>query len=417
VTGQALVIARVFPPQVGGSGRFLWEIYRRQPASDVCVAAGQHAGSHAFDVAAPMEVVRLPLHVRNWGLAPAGFVGYLANYLRLRRLVRRRQIASLHAASLLPEGFLAWMLHRTTGLPMLCFIHGEELEIAAASRELSWMAGRVVAAAHTIVANSENTRRLIVGYWPAARDKIVVLTPGVDVERFLPAEPSAAVRARLGWTGRRVVLTAGRLQERKGHANFVRALPEIRQAVPDVLYAIAGDGQERESLEALVDAVGVRGCVKFHGELNDAALIECYQQCELFVLPNRTAGRDIEGFGMVLVEAQACGKPVIAGDSGGAPETVRAPETGLVVDCERPENIVEPVVRLLLNAGLRTSMGAAARQWTLERFDWCTLAARAKGVFASLTTGGGTTVATPQDDDLTTTVANADNNGVLAELR
>ena len=124
------------------------------------------------------------------------------------------------------------------------------------------------------------------------------------------------MRARLEWTGRRVVLTVGALQKRKGQDMMIRALPAIRQRCPDVLYAIVGEGWERPYLESLVAELSVADLVQFRATPADDELIECYQQCDLFALPNRQVGWDFEGFGIVLLEAQACGKPVVTGQSG-----------------------------------------------------------------------------------------------------
>jgi phosphatidylinositol alpha-1,6-mannosyltransferase len=379
---KTLVISRVFPPQVGGSGRFLWEVYRRQPAHEYCFAVGEHAGSEAFDRECPFVIERLPLHVGNWGLLPFGFPAYLANYWRLRKFALRERVVAVHAATLFPEGLLGLALSRKLGAPFVCFVHGEETPTAAASRELSWLARRILNGARRIIANSENTRRMILRYWPVDEKNVTVITPGVDVQRFRPAARDAAIRDRLGWTGRRVVLTAGRLQERKGHDHLLRALPAIRAAVPDVLYAIAGDGERRGALEALTATLGLGDCVQFLGELRDEPLIECYQQCDLLALPNREVNGDFEGFGMVLVEAQACGRPVVAGASGGTAETLRAGETGRVVDCTRPELLAETLIDLLGQPDRLDAMGAAGRQWAVEQFDWDVLAARARDVFS-----------------------------------
>ena len=109
---------------------------------------------------------------------------------------------------------------------------------------------------------------------------------------------------------------------------MIRALRQIRQSIPDVLYSIVGDGKERQRLEVLAPTKELRDHVQFRGEASDAEMIECYQQCDLFALPNREVAGEFEGFGMVLLEAQACGKPVLAGTSGGTSETMRIPETG-----------------------------------------------------------------------------------------
>src|SRR5207244_9944163 len=128
-----------------------------------------------------------------------------------------------------------------------------------------------------------------------------------------------------------------------------------------VLYAIIGEGEERLALDSLVRELRLENNVKFHGELQEATLRTCYQQCDLFALPNRRVGEDFEGFGMVLLEAQACGKPVLAGASGGTAETMRIPETGRVVCCDGPNELAALVIELLANPERRGQMGKAAR--------------------------------------------------------
>src|SRR5207247_1490890 len=140
---------------------------------------------------------------------------------------------------------------------------------------------------------------------------------------------------------------------------------------------------ERERLKALVVKEGLCEHVQFRGEPDDDELIRCYQQCDLFVLPNRQVGQDIEGFGMVLLEAQACGKPVVAGASGGTAETSRLSESGCIVCCDEPEGLARVVTELLLADGRRQIMGKAARRWVVDNFDWQRLSHRAREIFAS----------------------------------
>jgi phosphatidylinositol alpha-1,6-mannosyltransferase len=178
-------------------------------------------------------------------------------------------------------------------------------------------------------------------------------------------------------------LTVGRLQKRKGHDTMIRALQTIREQIPDVLYAIVGDGEERQPLESLVRELEMSDHVRFMGEIVDRALIQCYQQCDLFVLPNRQVGQDIEGFGMVLVEAQSCGKPVIAGASGGTAETMQIPETGQVVDCTKPDELSRAIAHRLADPQQLERMGECARNWAISRFDWWSIAKRASQLFES----------------------------------
>ena len=163
---------------------------------------------------------------------------------------------------------------------------------------------------------------------------------------------------------------------------MIESLSRIKQAIPNVLYAIVGDGEERPRLERLADELGVREQVHFYSEVTDDFLVQAYQQCDLFVLPNRTVGHDIEGFGMVLLEAQACGKAVVAGDSGGTRETMRPGVSGTVIDCTSPEIIATEITRLLADPLARATMGRAARQWVVDNFDWNALFQQAADVFS-----------------------------------
>jgi phosphatidylinositol alpha-1,6-mannosyltransferase len=179
-----------------------------------------------------------------------------------------------------------------------------------------------------------------------------------------------------------VVLTVSRLERRKGHDRLIRAVGRIRETMPDVLYAIVGDGEERPVLEALVAREGLGGQVQLLGQLDDEALVRCYQQCDVFVLPNRQVGRDVEGFGLVLLEAQACGKAVVAGASGGTAETMRVGETGLVVPCDGPNELAAVVAELLADPERLNCMGRSARRWAVEQFDWEVLSRAARRLFA-----------------------------------
>ncbi len=170
-----------------------------------------------------------------------------------------------------------------------------------------------------------------------------------------------------------MILTVGALQKRKGQDMLIRALPAIRARVPNVLYAIAGEGWERGYLEALAREQGVDDIVQFNGAPPLPELLEHYQQCNLFALPNRRVGWDFEGFGIVLLEAQSCGKAVIAGRSGGTAETMDPGVTGELVDCEAPEALGETIAGLLNAPGRLADMGARARQWAVSRFDWSVL--------------------------------------------
>lgn len=366
----ALLLTENFPPIVGGSARWFWELYRRLPRESVLIAAGCHPGAGEFDRGHDLRVVRLPLSFSDLGVL-SSWRHYRRAARAVRQLIARDQVRRVHCGRVLPEGWIAYRC----GQPYGCYVHGEELGTSATSRELTWMTRRVLAGAALLIANSRNTAALLEVQWGVPSDRIAVVAPGVDHTRFIPAPRDDQVRANLGWGSRLVVLTVGRLQRRKGHDRMIEAVAMLRNGFPTLLYAIVGDGAERGALEAQVRSAGVAAHVRFHGEIDDAQLIRAYQQCDLFVLPNRTeAGGDIEGFGMVLLEAQACGRAVLAGDSGGTAEAVRAGETGVLADCTRADRLAAAVAELLADDARRERMGAAGRQWTARE---CTFDVRA----------------------------------------
>jgi phosphatidylinositol alpha-1,6-mannosyltransferase len=235
-----------------------------------------------------------------------------------------------------------------------------------------------------VIASSNFARELLLRDWPVPQEKTRLLHPGVDCSYFQPAPPDAEVRKRLGWNGRQVILTVGRLQRRKGQDVMIEVVARLRDRFPNLLYAIVGDGEEKARLTELVARHGVGSQVQFLGEVKDAELLRCYQQCDLFALPNRAVGRDVEGFGIVLLEAQACGRPVLAGASGGTAETLKPGETGVLVACDRPDEPAAALAELLADPEKLNRMGQAGRAWVEEKFNWPSLAAEAQRMFASL---------------------------------
>ncbi len=379
---RTLLISEIFPPKTGGSGRWFWEIYRRLPQEEFLIAAGEDIHADAFDQTHDRKIWRVPLTLNQWGvLSVGGLSGYWKASSRIAEIVRSHRVQMVHCGRCLPEGMLGLWLKTKRGIPYACFAHGEDITCATYSREHSWLTRRVLRNAAYVIPNSQNTKRILQEEWKVPEDRIHLLHPGVDTNYFVPAAPDSMIREQLGWADRPVILTVGRLQKRKGQDHLILALSKIREVIPHILYSIVGDGAERETLVNLVEKTGLQNHVQFQGEVSDEILLRSYQQCDLFALPNRQVGKDIEGFGMVLLEAQACGKPVLAGDSGGTAETMRIPETGRVVNCESPELLASTVVELLETPHRLLEMGSNSRSWVVSQFDWTALSLQARELF------------------------------------
>lgn len=377
-----LLLSRIFPPETGGSGRWFYEIYRRLNDIDVTVIAGEHPQAAAFDGRCELPVRRTMLNFSDWGTFNLqGYRRYREAAKACRELVNTRSFDAIHAGSLLPDGWLVRKLARKANIAYVVYMHGEETCFATQSRQLKWMGQKILKGAEQIIANSENTAGLIDEFWEIPSGKVRILNPGVNCSVFQPTQQDAGVREKLGWGDRPVILTVGRLQQRKGQATMMKAMPQLLQQHPELLYCIVGDGDERSSLTEMIHQLGLTSHVQFRHECSDKELVQCYQQCDLFVLPNREINGDIEGFGMVLLEAQACGKPVIAGNSGGTAETMIPGSTGHLVDCRTEDELIPMISHLLDDRSHREVMGAEARKWVSGRFDWLPLSEAAEKCF------------------------------------
>lgn len=378
----SLVISEVFPPQHGGSGKWLWEIYRRQPAFQYLMAVGNSKGSDETDQQYPQLIQRVSLEMKNRSPRSVDSLrSYLKQICMLRRLVKQNSIRTVHAARPLSEGLIARCLYALTGVPYLCFVHGEDVNVALTSRELKLLTSSVLANSRCLIVNSSFTKQLLMNDWKIKEEKIAMMNPGVDTSYFAPILQET--QRPDGWQGKFVILTVGRLQQRKGQDMMLRALALLRSEFPELYYVVAGDGEDCKNLIRLAQQLEVANMVEFAGAIDEETLRTYYRICDLFVLANRSIGKDVEGFGMVLLEAQACGKPVIAGMSGGTSETMLVGESGFVVDCTTPEVLAESIRLLIRDPARRERMGAVARQHTLDSFDWTLQAARAETVFSS----------------------------------
>lgn len=376
---KILLMSEIFPPTHGGSGRWFSEIYSRFPRQGVAFLVGANDASSGVDSRSAHPIYRFELSSTEWGLRSlTGLRFYWRVWRKLKSVVKAENIDQVHCGRVLPEGLPAMMLKISSGIPYSCYVHGEDVETALSSRELTWLTQQVMNRAERIVCNSENSFRILKEKWGLGEEKCIVMTPGVDVDHFCPGQNSPKPQ---GWEGKINILTVGRLQRRKGQDMMIRALPMLASAFPNINYAIVGGGHERQALEALADEMGVTAMVQFLGEVDDAQMVACYRHCDLFALPNRRVGNDDEGFGMVLLEAQSCGRPVLAGASGGTRETLEDGVTGILVDCTAPENIVDAVTELLGSPEKLDRMGDAGRQYVESRFSWETLAQRARDIF------------------------------------
>jgi phosphatidylinositol alpha-1,6-mannosyltransferase len=377
---KVLVLTENFPPKSGGSGRWFWELYSRLPKEDYIIVTDT-VEDNSIDKQIENTIIRIPLKCAEWGFKSfCGLGFYWRSVKAVNKLIKQHQITHIHCGRVMHEGVIAWLVSLFTKVQIVCCIHGEDIETAATSREQSLMVKQVCGKADMLICNSLNSQNIArrLNYDPG---NTVVLHPGADCERFIPVPSDLEFKQHMRWAEHSVILTVGRLQARKGHDKMIEAMPNILAAHPKTLYCIIGDGDQKPRLLELVVELQLEKNVLFLNEISDEQMIKCYQQCDIFILPNRTIANDIEGFGMVLVEAQACGKVVIAGDSWGTVETMLPEQTGFIIDCTKSDVISTTINKLLSNAALTKSMGEKGVTFVNEMFDWKSHVVKAKKLF------------------------------------
>lgn len=357
-----------FPPRAGGIQTYLHELTMALPAGEVAVYAPDWPGAAAFDAQLPFPVVRHPGTL----MLPTPLVLHRAAGL-LREL--RCETAWFGAAA--PLALLGPALRRAGARRVVASSHGHEVGwsmLPAARIALR----RIGTDADVVTAVSGYTRRRVAAaFGPQAA--LELLPPGVDCTTFHP-DPAARAeirrRHRLGEAP--VVVCVSRLVARKGQDTLVRALPAIRRQVPGAMLLFVGGGPRRAALHRLAESGGVADAVVCTGPVPWAELPAHYAAGDVFAMPCRTRGRglDVEGLGLVYLEAAATGLPVVAGDAGGARETVRAEDTGDLVDGRDVAAVARIVGALLADPERAAAMGRRGRHWMLQEWSWACRAQR-----------------------------------------
>ncbi|WP_405781434.1 glycosyltransferase family 4 protein [Streptomyces sp. NBC_00859] len=373
---KTLIVTNDFPPRPGGIQAFLHNMaLRLEPGRIVVYASTWKRGSEgaaataAFDADQPFTVVR----DRSTMLLPTPRVT-----ARASGLLREHGCTAVWFGAAAPLGLMAPALRRAGAERIVATTHGHEAGWAQlpGARQLLRRIGR---GTDTLTYLGEYTRSRIAGaLTPEAAARMVQLPPGVDEETFHPGSGGAQVRARLGLTDRPVVVCVSRLVPRKGQDTLILAMPRILRQVPDAVLLIVGGGPYAGDLEKLAADTGVAGSVRFTGPVPWAELPAHFGAGDVFAMPCRTrrGGLDVEGLGIVYLEASATGLPVVAGDSGGAPDAVLDGETGWVVRGGSADDAADRIVTLLQDPGLRRRMGERGRAWVEEKWRWDLLAGK-----------------------------------------
>jgi phosphatidyl-myo-inositol dimannoside synthase len=366
--GRTLLITNDFPPRPGGIQQFVHNLAVRRPAGSLVVYASTWEGAAKFDAEQPFEVVRDSSSL----LLPTPAVAR-----RTAALARAYDCDTVWFGAAAPLGLLAGGLRRRTGITRaVALSHGHEIGWAALPGARPLL--RRIARDNDVVTYLTDYQRVRLDRALHGLTELRRLAPGVDADTFHPSVDGGAVRDRYGLGDRPVIVCVSRLVPRKGQDMLIRALPLIRREIPEAALLLVSGGPYRRKLEALAAEHRVSADVIFTGSVPWSELPAHYAAGDVYAMPCRTraAGLDVEGLGIVYLEASATGLPVVGGDSGGAPDAVLDGETGFVVGGRDVPGLAGRLVELLGNPEKARAMGAAGRAWVEREWRWETQAAR-----------------------------------------
>lgn len=364
---KILFVTNDFGPRAGGIQSFIMGLVERLPTDSVTVFTSSQGDTSAYDAKWRGDYGVAVIRDRSRMLLPTPRV---ARALKL--VAQQGGFAAACFGAAAPLGLLASTLRKTGITRIVSLTHGHEVWWAKVF-PFSLAIRRIGDTVDVLTYLGEFTRcNISPALSPKAREAMVQIAPGIDTAHFSPAAMPSQLRNELGLSNKSVIVSVGRLVPRKGQDRLIEALPIIRNAIPNVHLLLVGEGSYRKTLEKLVEEKQVKDLVTFVGRVAYTKLPAYFRCGDIFAMPTRSrmAGLEVEGLGIVYLEASGCGLPVIAGNSGGAPDAVVDGVTGVVVDGTNINEIAAAIVRVLSDPAKMKAMGAAGNEWVTSNWSW-----------------------------------------------
>ena len=366
VSSPVLFVTNDFGPRAGGIETFVIGLIERRPFGQTIVYTSAQAGSEEYDKVWKSDFGVTVIRDRAKILLPTPRVAR-----NVARIIKESdiQVAAFGAAA--PLGLLSASMKRAGVQKTVALTHGHEVWWAKVF-PFNLALRKIGTSVDSLTYLGEFTQRAIArSLSKAAAQKMVKIAPGIDVDHFSPQD-SSQLRRDLHLENKRVIVSVGRLVHRKGQDHLIQSLPEILKSVPDAHILMVGQGPYLSHLKKLVEDLNVVDHVSFIGRIQYAQLPQYICAGDVFAMPSRSRffGLEVEGLGIVYLEASACGLPVIAGSSGGAPDAVLEGVTGIVVDGENNNEIAAAAIKLLNDLDGAKAMGLAGREWIIENWRW-----------------------------------------------
>lgn len=379
---KILVVAPQFPPTIGGIASYSYEVTRAlvRCGEEVTVLTAAPKMSSELTSHPSCDLVSIswlsPVFKLRFLIGMSARIVVLFFYTAWITIVKK---IDLIYCTYYEAGVGARLVSKLTGKPYFLTVHDmEATNPKGIVGKLVWFSLKG-SSGFIVLAKHQRDGLLKLG---VSDDKIHVVPHGVDSQKFSPASFSQEIVDRLALGNKNTILTVGNLVERKGHDMVLKSLPKVLREVPDTVYLIVGDGERKQKLKELVDELDLGEHVIFTGRVTDKELPNYYNTCDVFIMPSREIGSDIEGFGIVYLEASACAKPVIGGRSGGVSDAVEDGVSGTLVDPLNVDEISQALITLLTDDELAMRLGRQGRKRIEEEFDQSAMAKKLIQVFA-----------------------------------
>ena len=366
VSNPVLFVTNDFGPRAGGIETFIIGLIQRRPYGQTIVYTSSQEGSEQFDAEWLANYGVRVIRDRSKILLPTPRVLF-----HLKKIIRKEGITTAAFGAAAPLGLLSAGMKRYGVKRTVALTHGHEVWWAKVF-PFNLLLRRIGSTVDVLTYLGDFTRNAISkGLTVKAQGAMVKIAPGIDVDHFTPTNASV-LRDSLGIAEKKVIVSVGRLVHRKGQDHLIEAMPEILKSVPSAHLLLVGEGPYRKYLEKLVKEHKLATSVTFIGRIQYKDLPMYLCAGDIFAMPSRSRlmGLEVEGLGIVYLEANSCGLPVLAGNSGGAPDAVIQNKTGLVVNGTNNKQIASAAIELLTNVEFSQRMGLAGRQWIIDNWRW-----------------------------------------------
>jgi phosphatidylinositol alpha-1,6-mannosyltransferase len=341
-------------------------LIERRPFGQTIVYTSAQTNSEQYDAVWLANYGVRVIRDRSKILLPTPRVAF-----HLKKIIRKEGITTTAFWAAAPLGLLSAGMKRAGVVRTVALTHGHEVWWAKVF-PFNLLLRRIGSTVDVLTFLGEFTRSAISkGLTAKAQASMVKIAPGIDVDHFIPTD-ATVLRNSLELSDKKVIVSVGRLVHRKGQDHLIEAMPEILKSIPQAHLLLVGEGPYREHLQTLVKKHNLEASVTFIGRIQYKDLPTYICVGDIFAMPSRSRlmGLEVEGLGIVYLEASSCGLPVLAGDSGGAPDALVQNETGLVVNGTDDQQIATAAIKLLTDIELSKKMGLAGRQWIIDNWRW-----------------------------------------------